>query len=232
MTRRALCTLFGMALGAALAVGVAAGVKGVLLRGLEPVALWTVTIGLVAVYGAFGYLGAGAKPKTEFIIWMLTGPGIATALAMAAGFILLIVALIWPFVFSVWLKNEWKLRRRMKANGRFATLHDLRPKLTAGMGTLIEETGLKGPFRIWWTEDDLFANGDPLPTDDDYIDILNGDVEHPINLQYLKDYLGVESGRAVLTTISARHATSGKLARQFPLMKRAMLVQPPYSVDA
>ena len=113
----------------------------------------------------------------------------------------------------------------MKTRNRFTTLDDLRPRLIAGEGTLIEDTGHKGPYRLWWTEDDLFALGVPASTNEEFFAILTGK-EHPFNSRCLNDYLDKESGKALLTSIPPRYAVSGKLARLFPKVKVAKVIRP------
>jgi hypothetical protein len=111
----------------------------------------------------------------------------------------------------------------MKAKGRYATLNILRPQLNAGRGTLIEETGHKGPHRLWWTEDDLRA---PAPTKAEFMAIVNGEECHPFNSRCLSEYLDEVVGKALLTSIPPRDITSGKLARLFPRAHIAVVVRP------
>ena len=141
------------------------------------------------------------------------------------GFILLFMAVMWPYAAVRGVLAVRRFRSRMKTKNRFATLEDLRPRLMAGEGTLIEDTGQKGPYRIWWTQGDLFAFGAPASTDEEFISVLTGE-EHPFNSRCLKDYLDEETGKALLTSIPPRYAASGKLSRLFPRMKIAKVIRP------
>lgn len=113
----------------------------------------------------------------------------------------------------------------MKVQGRFITLDDLRPRLDTGTGTLIMQWGQKGTYRIWWTEDDLFSLGEPVSARDDFIAVFQGQ-EHAFNTRCQQQYLDDETGRALLTSIPPRYGRSGKLARMFPRIKVAAVVQP------
>jgi hypothetical protein len=114
----------------------------------------------------------------------------------------------------------------MMEKGRYATLDELRPRLLAGDGTLIEETAEKGPFRIWWTEDDLLEMGSPVVTPDEFLAVLYEGSEHPFNSKCLHDYLSEDNGKALLTSLPPRYAESGRISRMFPRAKRAMVIRP------
>jgi hypothetical protein len=69
--------------------------------------------------------------------------------------------------------------------------------------------------------------GSPVSTQEEFISILTGEA-HEFNSQCQKEYLDKETGRALLTTIPARHAISGKLAFMFPAARIAKIVHPLY----
>src|SRR5262249_20729399 len=113
------------------------------------------------------------------------------------------------------IRDERRFRKRMKARDRYLTLDRLRQRLEAGEGTLIRESGVKGPVRIWWTEDDIPAKGTLVTTDEEYFAVFRGE-PHAYNLHCWQEYLAAETGKAILTSIPPRYAAWGKLARMFP----------------
>jgi hypothetical protein len=150
--------------------------------------------------------------------------------AMFAGII------IWVFLFFAMMVAlpflcigapiyNYRFQKKMIENNRYAKLSELSPRLLSGEGTLIEETGRRGPYRIWWTEDDLFSLGSPVSTKEEVLSILSGE-EHEFNARCLKEYLDKETGKALLTPIPARDAKSGKLAKKYPSVKIAKIVHP------
>ena len=78
---------------------------------------------------------------------------------------------------------------------------------------------------MWWTQDDLFALGSPVTTNEEFMDVLTGK-EHAFNCQCLQDYLDADTGKALLTSIPARYARTQWLARQYPRAKVAKIVRP------
>lgn len=163
-------------------------------------------------------------PQTIFAIPV--APFVLLATLLGIGVFLIPVAVAWPFLWAKQLIRERKHRNALRSQGRFVTVDAVRPMLNAGEGTLIEDTGQKGPYRIWWTEEDLFDLGQPVSTKDKdaFLAALQG--EHTFNARCLKEYLDDKTGRALLTSIPARYARTGRLAQMFPKMKVAAVVRP------
>src|SRR5581483_1146777 len=139
------------------------------------------------------------------------------------GFMLLAVVIFLPVGLVYWLVQEQMLRRQMRAQGRLLSMADLRPRLEAGEGTLIEETGHKGPYHIWWTEDDLRPGLDLAK--EEIVAIPLGR-ENTFNSRYLEEYLDPQKGKAYLTAIRPHEARSGTLSTKYPRMPVAKVVRP------
>ena len=180
-----------------------------------------------------GYSISGVDTLSDWRRFLLIplSPFVFPAGMIGIGFVLLFMAFILPFAWVGSLVREGKLRQQMKAKGRFLPLEELRPKLEAGQGTLIDETGPKGPYHIWWTEDDVRAKGSTASTTQEIIAIIQGK-EHPFNSQCLEEYLDPDSGRAFLTTIRPRYARSERLARMFPRMPVVVRMVRPFRTGA
>jgi len=219
--RRILFTLYGTAIGM---------VYVAVLANAWPLSALLTAIISIAVVAAFSYFGNRLPKAAEMSNWQVLVAVPLFPLAMLGGligigFFLLFAAVVWPYVAVRWVAAERRFRKQMKTMNRFATFQDLRPRLIAGEGTLIADTGQKGPYRIWWTQDDLSVLGSPASTREDFISIYEGK-GHPFNSRCLKDYLDEETGKALLTSIPARYATSGQLARLFPQVKVAKVIRP------
>jgi hypothetical protein len=115
------------------------------------------------------------------------------------------------------------LRQELKKQGRFVTLDALRPKLAAGEGTLLEETGPKGPYRIWWTEDELSPRQTDLNDPERPRRLFDGEPDE-FNDRCLQEYLSRQNGRASLTAIPLTLARTGRLGEIFPKTRRVMIV--------
>ena len=219
--RRTLFTLYGMGIGLAYVA---------VLAIVWPLTA-AVTVVLAIIVGAiFTYFGNRLPREARMSTWQLLVAIPLFPFAMLGGmigigFVLPVVGIVWSYAAIKAAVAVRQFRMQMKWKNRFATLEDLRPQLIAGKGTVIEETGPKGPYRLWWTEDDLFALGAHISTDEEFISILTGG-EHPFNSRCLRDYLDKETGKALLTSIPPRHAASGKLVRLFPQVKVASVVRP------
>jgi hypothetical protein len=178
----------------------------------------------------FGFMGWGTSQNEEWsdlqrVAFLVLWPMMMVIATVGFWLFILILVLALPvFVVQAMLAAR-RFRNRMKSDGRFISLPDLRPKLEAGEGTLIEETGHKGPYRIWWTEDNLLGKGTPPSADEDFVAIFEGK-DNPFNSLCLREYLDSDSGKAMLTPLPARYAQSGRLARMFPRMQIVMLVRP------
>ncbi len=158
----------------------------------------------------------------KFILWFPFGLFYGM---IVLGFLATAMAVLWPYAAIRLAVAERRFRAAMKSKGRFIILEDLRPRLIAGEGTLIEDMGQKGPYRLWWTQDDLSTLGSPASTRADFIAIYAGK-GHPFNSRCLDEYLDEDTGKALLTSIPARYSSSGKLARMFPRVKTAKVFRP------
>jgi len=158
------------------------------------------------------------KRRALIPLMPLAVPGVLIAFAA----IFLIIAVCLPFLAVKGFFRQRTFVTQLKSKDRFVTLSHLRPKLEVGEGTLIEEWGVKGPYRIWWTSENVAARGTP-PTDEDFRSIMGGK-DHVFNDQCVKDYLEPDTGRAILTDIKPRVSRNGGLKTLFPGVQVVMLV--------
>lgn len=128
-----------------------------------------------------------------------------------------------PFMAFASRRRKRKFCQRMMEQGRYAKLEDLQRQLLQGEGTLIEETGPKGAFNIWWTPDVLEGASSSL-TREDWEAALSDGAKDSFNARCIDRYLDETKGTALLTSISPRLANSGELARKFPQVKRAVVI--------
>ena len=66
---------------------------------------------------------------------------------MAPFFVLLVLPT------EIWSRRRF--RRSMRKQRRLIAWRDLEQRLMYSEGTVIEEVGLKGAQRVWWTPDDV-----------------------------------------------------------------------------
>jgi hypothetical protein len=134
------------------------------------------------------------------------------------GFVVLVLLPIWlPIIFIERCREDRRLRSEMERQGRFARADDLEAKLAAGHGTLIEAWGSNGVERIWYTDDDVRAQGSPAKDWDDLFDAWKAGHDHAFNASCRQQYLDRNSGKAVLTTISPS-SRRNPLATRYPRM--------------
>lgn len=219
--RRTLFTLYGMGIGLAYVA--------VLQIAWQLSVILAVILGVVVV-ALFSYYSNRLPTAAEMSDWQLLVAIPLLPFAMlggivAFGIIILAMAVFWPYAVARATVVDRRFRDTMKSKGRFARLDELRPRLIAGEGTLIEDTGQKGPLRLWWTQDDLFALGSPVSTDEEFQAVLLGE-GHLFNSRCLNEYLDANNGKALLTSIPVRYATSGKLARLYPSARVAKVFRP------
>jgi hypothetical protein len=220
--RTVLCTIYGLAVG----VAYAALLHSAIDNRIVSATAGAIIVALVPLYG----WRIGSHPEPANVRHEIAAISLIPLVCLCAAFILSVFSLLfvisWPFLATVALWNEWRFRRRMRSQGRFATAKRLRPRLQAGEGTLIVETGHKGSYRVWWAADDLLSLGRPVSTKEELTGLISGRLKHEFNERCLKEYLDNEHGKAHLTTIPARHIPSGRLARQFPQSRIVQVVQP------
>lgn len=222
MMRTILLTIYGICVGAAYAAVLHTALSN------EPISTAVLALVLILLFGSLGY---GAAKNSEFsniqsLAFTPLFPILLLGAAIGMVVVLLGLVVLLPFFAVEEIRRVRRFRNEMKSKGRFVTLTDLRPRLNAGEGTLIEETGHKGPYHIWWTEDDLFSLGKAPSTDEELFAILTRKETHAFNSLCLKEYLDDETGKALLTSIPPRYVASGRLARLFPDVRIAMLVRP------
>lgn len=210
---------FGAGVGLFGARVIDAGAIGTMLAATVGSCLWA-WIG----YRISGEPNASLMNKLAGMVLMpLALPGIVLGLLLVFGIALAVLPPIGVVQFHV---QEGRLRRRMKAKGRFVSMRDVRRFLEAGRGTLIAEIGLKGGcYRIWFTEEDLSEKGMLALSNDDLIALLSGE-ERPFNSLVVNEYLNDEKGTALLTRTPPRWATSGRLERMYPFVSVAKVVRP------
>lgn len=207
--------------------GVASGVlyTPILYRAIPdaPVAavVFSLVLAIALAYCGWSCTGQPDWPNWRLLILLPLMPFTFLIALIFMGFLLLIIAMMWPFVALQAICLERKYRNTLRSKGRFMTLDDLQPRLDAGMGTLIWDWGPKGTYRIWWTEDDLHLLGEPVSTKEDFEAAFRE--QHPFNTECQKEYLDEETGKAFLTSIPARYARSGRLGQMFPRMKTAIV---------
>lgn len=114
-------------------------------------------------------------------------------------------ALLCVVVVGYWVvlggRADLRMRRQMRAAGRFRPWGDLRPHLSNGVGTLIVELLSCGsvywvPWRLWWTPDDVLALA-PSATPESGPFCHSG--EQPFVDWCIERYLQRDVGTAVLT---------------------------------
>jgi len=221
MARTIFFTIYGMIIGAGYTA---------LLLDLSPDHPVGIVIGGVALSAMLGFFGSTlprdpSHSNAQLLAVVPLVPFVFCAGLIGVGAVVPILAVVLPFLAVKGFFRERKFLRQLKSRHRFVTLRRLRPRLEAGEGTLIEEWGLKGPYRIWWTGEDIRARGTPL-TLDDYRNIMQCK-DNAFNAQCVQDYLEPETGRALLTNIRPRAARNGGLQRLFLGVPVVMLVQSP-----
>src|SRR5262249_39192322 len=144
-------------------------------------------IGLCVAIIIMGWLGMqiltrsrGEKAGFRHYFFVAILPLVLTALVFAGGAIVLSLPLILPMIFIKGWREGRQFRRLMEGQGRFAWAKDLESKLAAGQGTLIEERGPKSVERIWYTGDDVQAQGSP-PNWDELLSAWKAGHDHPFN---------------------------------------------------
>jgi hypothetical protein len=185
----------------------------------------------LALGAAFAMLASKFRPVKGMSFWKnllmipLTPFAFAAGLFGIAVFILILGAIL-PFIA---VSQYWQYRqfaRAMMQQGRFIEFQELRDRLSNGEGTLLEETGTKGPYRIWWTADDVLEFGSPIDDPEVWLAVLYERKQHAFNSYCVANYLDDRKGKALLTSVRPRFLTSGKISRVFPKAKRAVVVRP------
>lgn len=145
------------------------------------------------------------------------------------------VIVVGPFAVLLFLStgiwNRRRFRRSMRKQGRLVAWRDLERRLMDGEGTVIEEVGLKGAQRVWWTPDDVASMGRLPSSYEEVGDVLEG-APHAFNDRCLAEYLDPDRGRAMTTAVSLRAVRSGALAGRFPRSRWVKVVRPLFPPSA
>jgi hypothetical protein len=222
-------TLLGLTIGlcyaALLFYSVAAPMFSVLQIGLIVAgAIIVVFCGFVGFNIAKSSEYAGWKGGMRGALFIALAPGVIPASCLGIAVLFLMVAITIPFAMWRSARLYRRMRKELESKARFASLDALRPKLEAGVGTIIEETGVKGPYHIWWTEDELPVS--PPLTDEEYVGILSGEKPQAFNDYCLSAYVDVAKGKATLTSIPPRKFVLADFSRMFPRMKMVKVIRP------
>ena len=148
--------------------------------------------------------------------------GVISVIVMAPFFVLLFL--------STGIRSL-RFRRSMRKQGRLVAWRDLERRLMDGEGTVIEEVGLKGARRVWWTPDDVASLGELPSSYREVGDVLDG-APHAFNDWCLAEYLDPERGRAMTTEVSLRAVRSGELTGRFPRSRWVKVVRPLFPPSA
>jgi hypothetical protein len=131
-------------------------------------------------------------------------------------------AALLPVSAVSWAWHNRRLLNQLNVAGRLMDFGQLEQRLIAGGGTVIEEWGLHGPLRIWWTGDDLLAKGLPPASDETFFAIADG-AGSDWHSSSVRQYLDPVSGRASLVKLGHRRA--GRIGKMFP-QARTVLMAP------
>jgi hypothetical protein len=213
------------------AYGVAIGAGYIaVLHMIVPEDRWVIFFWGLVIPAFFGLFGWGFANNSEMsnlqrllVIPLLPIGLLGGTIGMAA--LLMFAAVVLPVALVGTVIHNRRFRTLMRSQGRYLDVAELRQKLESGKGTLIEEMGHKGPYRVWWTGDMILDKGTPPSTDEDFFAILTGR-DHPFNTQCLKEYLDPTTGKAFLTGLTPRNMKSNSFKRMYPRMVVVMVVTP------
>jgi hypothetical protein len=221
MFRRLCFTVYGVAIGVLWAAFLN---HRVVANGPVAATIWNVVLAIFFAFCGWRWAVTLKMSSIRLVMVLPWMPFVFLVSLFGLGSFFVIIAVMSPFWAFQYIRTQRRFRNSMKSKGRFIALNDLRPTLDDGTGTLIIEWWLKGPYRIWWTEDDMLSLGKPATTREEIHALYEGQ-EHPFNSRCLTEYLDEETGKAFSTSIPARWVRSGKLVRMFPSMKSAAVVR-------
>ena len=221
--RTAIFTLYSVAVGIAY--------TAILCSFLPHKAVYLILLGMlfICLFSCISvkFVQKNQYSNIQYILLLPLIPFVFVISIASIGFMtVVIIVLLWPFVAIQHKKKNLNSVRKMNCKRRYIEFDDLQKSLKIGEGTLIEETGNKGPYHIWWTEDDLMSLGKPVSTKEEFLEIIAGKVKDGFNSRCLVEYISEETGKAFLTSVPTKYVTSGKLAKLFPQMKIAKVVRP------
>ena len=147
-------------------------------------------------------------------------------LVLIAKFVYLATFLLWaPFVFVAmcfelhFLPSEFRLKRDMRAVGRFSSPAQLRRSDPAGTLILDFPTFSWAVSRLWYTSDDVLAIAPvPHPSEDDKTERTGNRFDwHPFDRWCCDHYLSSESGCANLIGVWHCERLASQLADELNL---------------
>jgi hypothetical protein len=102
---------------------------------------------------------------------------------------------------TVQKKREQSFKKQMKATGRAMERRDFEQVLQEGRGTVIVEShSLKGPFRWWWTVENLYDIC-PFPLVTWLETMPNDECYRPLAEWCRREYTNIDQGRALLVDL-------------------------------
>jgi hypothetical protein len=216
-------------------VGAASGIAFSVYNGFCTPAIWI--LGLIGggLFGWFAYV-LGKSREYSTVVRLILIPFVPPVFLMSFVGLLLglvLLAVISPVFIIPGICREMRFRDQMKATGRYVRWSDLLPLLESGQGTLIEESSTSGPFRIWYTSDDLLAKGKPISTDKELIGVFRGKLSHLFNSRCLQEYLDPNNGTALATNIRPRFVKTDRFKKRFPHVNVVPLIRavvPPHEI--
>jgi hypothetical protein len=121
-------------------------------------------------------------------IWFVPVLAVAAALSIPVGLV----------VVAVQNKRERSFKKRMNAAGRLMEWRNFEQVLHEGQGTVIVEGhSLKGPFRWWWTGENLYEIC-PFPLVTWLETTPNDECYRPLAEWCRREYTSIDRGRALL----------------------------------
>lgn len=213
---------FGAVVGAAYGFGISVVVESGLFMSLVVTLVGSVIVGLIGF--AFSDRTEYRPIQKVFLVPLAPFVVVASSLGMVLAVIVLAPAL--PVIIFAGFLGERRLRARMKAARRYLSWSELLPWLRSGQGTLLAESHGTGPFRIWYTPDDVLAEGEPISTDAEMIGVLTGKISHVFNSRCCREYLDAATGTALLTSIRPGWVMTDRFKRRFPHISVVRLFRP------
>jgi hypothetical protein len=214
-------------------VGAAYGYGASVATTSGSLASWIVVILGIAIFGWIGFKLADSPEYSTFQKLILLSLVPPVFVASVAGVLLMlgVLVIVSPVFLVQGIRRDRRFRAQMRAAGRYFTWQELLPSLESGTGTLIEESYGTGPFRIWYTPDDVPAKGEPISTNEEILGVLSGKISHVFNSRCLREYLDPANGSASLTNIRPARVRTGRFQKKFPQMKIVRLIHRPEQMD-
>jgi hypothetical protein len=209
MNRTLRLTVYGVWIGALQAV------LAHLLFRLSDWGLLIAGVVLPLCCGLAGWRVATARHRVPrpFVVIALSPFILVFVVTLSMFFFMIIVALL-PVGFVVGIRHEMKLWRHLKSRGRLLRRSELERKLDRDQGSLIVECGPKGPYRLWWTEEE--SAGKPGLSLRQALQQWTADDQRPEFDSAWKSYLDRDEGKALLVPVLSARRTLTALTRSYP----------------